>query len=74
MARTQSLFESQLLLVKEKFADKYYAIAAKRIKGVNSVEPFGVETNMINVLDDNEVSKFLTLFQRDMILDYLITL
>lgn len=74
MARSQTLFESQLALVKEKISLKYYGIATDRQLGVGSVESFNVNTNMVRVLEDNEISTFLTLSQRDLILDYLITL
>jgi len=72
MIRTQTLFDQQLALVKERFTDTQYLIANKRKKGNIVNEKFSVYLNLIGILEDNELADFLTDLQKNLILDELI--
>lgn len=70
--RTAANFDATLLAVKENFVEKYYAIAAARKRGRNIEEPFNADANLIDLLDDNNISEFLTDYQANKILDKLV--
>lgn len=70
--RTATNFDATLLSVKTELVEKYYAIASARKKGRNVDEPFNADSNLIDILDDNNVSEFLTPFQANKILDKLV--
>jgi hypothetical protein len=72
MIRQQTEFDEQLLIVKEKLTNEYYLIANKRKKGKIKEVSFNVKINLIGILEDNELGKFLTDLEKNTILDKLI--
>ena len=72
MLRDTTQFDEQLLDVKTKFVEFYYGLANARKRGKNISEPFNVKTDLISILDDNEVSEIITDSEKNLILDDLI--
>jgi hypothetical protein len=70
--RTTTLFDSQLLNVKKEFTDRYYLMANFRQKGKILSDEFNVRANLIGMLEDNQVSPFLTVNESNIILDNLV--
>lgn len=72
MLRDDNQFNEQLLDVKTKMVEFYYKMANARKRGKNTPEPFNVKTDLICILDDNEVSEIITDTEKNLILDDLI--
>ncbi len=72
MLRGDNQFNEQLLDVKTTLVNFYYKLANARKRGKNIAEPFNVKTDLICILDDNEVSEIITDAEKNLILDDLI--
>lgn len=70
--RTEQAFDTTFLAVKTTFVENMYMLANARKRGKNIQEPFNADVNLINILDDNDISQFLTVQQSNKILDKLV--